>query len=281
VPTQYNGLPANISRPVATNIASSTNANPSTVTTAAAHNLTTGDTVVIANHAVNTALNGQWAATVLTPTSFSVPAPSNGVGVMTGTVQGQGLLPTFAEQSDGDVWNAAATNVGLSALGDRAEYIAQRVSNTHKVIAYVFQGPADNAEPAGTTTTWVTNAYSGAFNVATLNTQLIAGDIVVWRCQLGIQLPAATETVWIKAQRSVDSGDTKVDTAVVSRVQLAGVAANNLLVSAVLNGSETIPTNTVALRYKLWLLGRNTNNAVVLSLLNNSTYELNALRPTT
>jgi hypothetical protein len=68
-------------------IASSTNANPSVITTSAVHGYTSGDNVEILNHAVNTNANGTWVVTVLTTTTFSIPQPGNGVGGATGTVQ--------------------------------------------------------------------------------------------------------------------------------------------------------------------------------------------------
>lgn len=69
------------------NIASSTNANPSVITTAAAHGYASGDVVEILNHAVNTNANGTWVITVLSTTTFSIPQPANGVGTASGTVQ--------------------------------------------------------------------------------------------------------------------------------------------------------------------------------------------------
>jgi hypothetical protein len=69
------------------NISSSTNANPSVVTTAAAHGYSSGDVVEILNHAVNTNANGTWVITVTSTTAFSIPQPANGVGGATGTVQ--------------------------------------------------------------------------------------------------------------------------------------------------------------------------------------------------
>jgi hypothetical protein len=68
-------------------ISSSTAANPSVITTAAAHGYSTGDVVEILNHAVNTNANGTWAITVLSTTTFSIPQPGNGAGTATGTVQ--------------------------------------------------------------------------------------------------------------------------------------------------------------------------------------------------
>jgi hypothetical protein len=67
-------------------IASSTNANPIVITTAAVHSLTTGDIVEIANHLVNTNANGVWTVTVVTTTTFSILQAGNGVGGATGTV---------------------------------------------------------------------------------------------------------------------------------------------------------------------------------------------------
>jgi hypothetical protein len=70
-------------------IASSTNANPSMVTTASVHGLAAGDVVEITGHLVNTAINGVWTiATVGSTTTFTVPMPANGAsgGGATGQV---------------------------------------------------------------------------------------------------------------------------------------------------------------------------------------------------
>lgn len=77
---------ATITRGAPVSVASSTNANPIVVTTAAAHGYSTGAVVEISGHLVNTAANGSWTATVLTTTTFSIPALGNGAGGATGTV---------------------------------------------------------------------------------------------------------------------------------------------------------------------------------------------------
>jgi hypothetical protein len=70
-----------------TSISSSTNANPSVVTTAAVHGLAVGDVVEIVGHVTNTTINGVWTlATVATTTTFTVPGPASGAGGATGTV---------------------------------------------------------------------------------------------------------------------------------------------------------------------------------------------------
>jgi hypothetical protein len=70
------------------NIVSSTNVDPSVVTTAT-HSLTTGDVVSIDAHLVNTNINGVWVVTVVSATTFSVPMPGNGAGVATGKITRQ------------------------------------------------------------------------------------------------------------------------------------------------------------------------------------------------
>lgn len=77
---------AAITRGAPFSIASSTNANPIVVTTSAAHGYSTGAVVEISGHAVNTAANGSWTATVLTTTTFSIPVVGNGVGTASGQV---------------------------------------------------------------------------------------------------------------------------------------------------------------------------------------------------
>jgi hypothetical protein len=87
-------------------IVSSTNANPIVLTTGT-HGLSTGAVVVVAGHAVNTAANGAWTATVLTTTTFSIPVLGNGVGGATGTVT---KMPTDSDIQFqvNSVWNDIA-----------------------------------------------------------------------------------------------------------------------------------------------------------------------------
>jgi hypothetical protein len=68
-------------------IASSTNANPSVVTTSSVHGLAVGDVVEVRDHLVNTNIVGVWTlVTVGSTTTFAVPQPANGAGVATGSV---------------------------------------------------------------------------------------------------------------------------------------------------------------------------------------------------
>ncbi len=79
--------------PVTATITGATNANPSVVTTSAAHGLATGDRVTIAGSVGNTAINGTFQVVVLTATTFSlkteagVAVAGNGAWTSGGTVQ--------------------------------------------------------------------------------------------------------------------------------------------------------------------------------------------------
>ena len=67
-------------------IASSTNASPIVVTTAAAHGYSTGQKVTIVGHATNTNANGSWTIIVTGASTFSLTdSAGNGVGGATGT----------------------------------------------------------------------------------------------------------------------------------------------------------------------------------------------------
>lgn len=60
-------------RPLAVNVASSTNTTPITITTSAAHGLVAGDYVMVASHAPNTNANGVWkVGTVSSSTTFEI-----------------------------------------------------------------------------------------------------------------------------------------------------------------------------------------------------------------
>lgn len=83
---------ATIVRGAPIQIASSTAANPSVVTTSAAHGLATGDVVMISNHAGNLNANGPWTVTLGTTTTFTIPLLGTAAGTL-GTVM---KMPTDA-----------------------------------------------------------------------------------------------------------------------------------------------------------------------------------------
>lgn len=76
-------------------IASSSNLNPSVITTAAAHGIVAGDVVEVYGHLVNTNLNpllsgtatfGVWTTPTASGTTLTIPTPANGAGTATGYV---------------------------------------------------------------------------------------------------------------------------------------------------------------------------------------------------
>jgi len=91
-------------------VVSSTNANPIVVTTGT-HGLSTGAVVVISGHAVNTAANGAWTATVLSATTFSIPVVGVGVGGATGQVVKMPVDSDIQFQVN-SVWNDVAGITG-------------------------------------------------------------------------------------------------------------------------------------------------------------------------
>jgi hypothetical protein len=122
----YAGKVANVTGalPGGVAIASSTNTNPIVITTTGAHGLVDQTTVDVTNHAINTRANGQWVATVLSPTTFSIPTPGNGVGAATGQVQS--LAPGAAATilGDGDAGSAANFNNPSIASLDKGAFFA-------------------------------------------------------------------------------------------------------------------------------------------------------------
>jgi hypothetical protein len=152
--TQYNGLPLNTisNLPVSHNISSSTNASPIVITTATPHGMTTGDTVSVNGHQVNTNANGMWPVIVLSAGTFSLTGSSgNGVGGATGTSQSLAAGPTYAIPSDGDPITAASVGVALEALGDRTAFFGQATG--YKKIVSVFDTNL-NVDTFGTWDTW-------------------------------------------------------------------------------------------------------------------------------
>lgn len=72
-------------------IANATNANPIVVTTSANHGITTGQPVTVSGVGGNTAANGDFIATLLSPTTFSIPIAGNGAYTSGGAWHSTGL----------------------------------------------------------------------------------------------------------------------------------------------------------------------------------------------
>ncbi len=108
--------PAATAAPV--NISSSAVAFPTTITTASPHGLTSGDTVLVRGHAGSTPdINGEWTASVVTSTTFTIP-----VNVTTGGTGGTALRKRPCYDFVGD--SVTGTGQGMVAVQDLTSFIA-------------------------------------------------------------------------------------------------------------------------------------------------------------
>ena len=156
---QYSYTPAQI--------ASSTQVNPSVITTSSAHGLTTGDSVIITGHLINTAINGNWPSiTVLSPTTFSVPVLGNGVGAATGTVYHQILqaFETFQATKTG-------TNYGILEKKEKWEIDASRWQYMNASSQAAVNGVPPSASTAGVPNRQVNRFYELWDNTYTFGIQ--------------------------------------------------------------------------------------------------------------
>lgn len=153
------------------NIASSTNASPTVITTSSAHGLQTGGAAIINGHLVNTNANGIWIVTVVSSTTFKISpfagfpgtfVNGNGVGAATGTVQSLALPGvTLPEDLVNDI-DAAAWNIPVEGLHDMVQWIAYRILAKMTILA---GGTFTTA--AGSASTF--NGTLGATGAALLN----------------------------------------------------------------------------------------------------------------
>lgn len=118
--------------PAAVNIASSTNASPTVITTSTAHGLQTGMVAVLAGHLVNTAVNGLFIVTATGSDTFKISTFAGfpgtfvngvGAGVGTGTVQAIAFPGITLPEDAVDARDASSVNVPLEALADMTGYL--------------------------------------------------------------------------------------------------------------------------------------------------------------
>lgn len=124
--TAYNGIPGNVLPAAGLAILSTTHGNPTTIHTAAAHGLRTGDVVDITEHHVCTAANGVgFVVTVTGTNTFTIPVNSSTYsnGANTGFVWPQAftgnvtLLP-----ANGDAYSAATYIPAAACEADRTAW---------------------------------------------------------------------------------------------------------------------------------------------------------------
>ena len=160
VPSGATGMLTNVTvRPLALAVTAATTASPIVVTTQAnvSHGLTTGDRVAIAEVGGNTAANGTFTVTVLSPTSFSL----NG-SVGNGTYTGGGYVVFCAPANPN--CTAAPTRTDRSRHQSAAN-AADRVAGAEVVAASRADVVAGRSYTAGATVE-VRDVASGSFRVA-------------------------------------------------------------------------------------------------------------------
>jgi len=108
-----------------TKITNATNATPIVVTTAVAHNLATGDQVVIGSVGGNTNANGTWIATVTGATTlFLYGSAGNGAYTTGGTLTHQPQIRYYeATRTITRTITTAASDVGLVSIGAFSDYV--------------------------------------------------------------------------------------------------------------------------------------------------------------
>lgn len=194
-------------------ITSSTNATP-IVITRASHGLSTGDTVVVTGHGINTNANGTWTVTQISSSTFSLDGSvGNGVGGGSGTFRKvNGMIVTLASAltenlaSTGNgrtAWTASANVTATLSTSDYKEgyssdSIAIAAGFTTGLAAYKATGSALNLSgyqqvsfwikqtsgtlgAAGQTTLRLCSDTAGVTTVDTISIPAL-GALNVWNC---------------------------------------------------------------------------------------------------
>ena len=233
MPTYYTGVPANITTPGANIVIGATNASPIVCTTNTAHNYVTGDTVLVAFVAGNTAANSQpnnpWVITVIDATHFAlyfangVPSTGNGAFSGDGFCFDYSLIPPYQIPSDGDAFNASAFNVAFQALGDRTQLLQAKQPSMYLLADYL-SGVGDDGWFSWSSGTSTSGAWTEANNGMIIDFSFFPPVPV---CNNGDQF-------LITANTSVQAGSGSV--AFAPGVKCAGMAGNALQIPA---GSAT------------------------------------------
>lgn len=99
----------------ALSVTGATNASPIVITTSTAHNYTTGDAVCLRDIEGNTAANGVFTITVLSPTTYSLDASSGNGAYTTGGICGKISTSTGGQVAE-CIWNSFAAGGSSTAL---------------------------------------------------------------------------------------------------------------------------------------------------------------------
>ncbi len=130
MPSIVTGVPSTVTTPLVRTVTAASNASPIVITTSAAHQFVTGDTVVIQNVGGNTAANGVWQITKTSSTQFQLDSSTgNAAYTSGGTATNLSLTPQFQIPDDGDDLDAASVNVALEALSDRSQFLGLQLGS--------------------------------------------------------------------------------------------------------------------------------------------------------
>lgn len=167
------GIPAGVA---ATNITSSSVANP-TVITSVAHGLQTGDSVLIAGHTSTPTLNGGHTVTVTGVNTFTVPVNVTVGGGANGTVQRTSHRGWAAQNQ---VFSITGTSVTVTVQDAPNNVAGEFVNLSGGAFAAVTSGAARGAEriasAAGVLQRYVRVKTTGTFNPATFATAIWAKE---------------------------------------------------------------------------------------------------------
>lgn len=145
--TTYNAngtIPA-VTAPVVVSIGGSTATTPIVVSAlgASLHGFATGDTVEITAHD-QTAANGLWVVTVISPSTFSLDGSVfSGVGTPTGIAQDYSVNPLITIPADGDAASASSVNPAFEGIFNAVPFLYQR-AGAYRIYEEDFVAVAGN-----------------------------------------------------------------------------------------------------------------------------------------
>ena len=238
----YQGNAANVTQYSPSTITSATNASPIAITTSAAHNYATGDTVVISGVGGNTAANGRFVITVTGSTTFTLNG-STGSGAYTsgGTAKDANLLPYASLPSNGDIITVDQMNAFLQNLADKVQFTALNLF-TNRVVAINTFALTSNVGILNTTPLADVAGFTMSFAV-------VAGDQLSVDA-LAIYTASASGVIVTMDLAFVDGGTTYKFGCV------SGVAAANATdqLSRAMNGVYTVlNTGTITVKLQAFL----------------------------
>lgn len=185
MPSNYDGIPDNVTGSTALNILSTTDTSPIAVTVSGSlpTDFLTGAKVHIDGHPINFNANGIWKVTVTGASSFTIPAAGNGLGPgpNVGTVQPLNLTPYYQVPSDGDLANESSIDTMGKNRADREQFLALQ-SGAFKLAILASMINMDDPTAVAVWSTTVTGAANTPTSMIALPglplVGIVAGDFI-------------------------------------------------------------------------------------------------------